>query len=787
MRSFCPIPDAFSATPAVISMTTLIGKALLTTFLTTLGLSAQTPFSSDSAIAYLKVLSVKIGPRTMGSPNEMKALQIAVEKFKEFGLSESYIMPMMVAGGDASSNRVNTNSGIAVGVLKGTSDRIIVLGAHIDSASPEIYVANDDGSGSAVILELARVLSHHQHQSTIVFALFCGEEQGLRGSRYFVDHFTDTSKIVMMIQVDMANGSDWLVPLIDTPSKSAPSWLVKASYEEYSKLGYRGLSYPTHFMILNKVVLGGGIGSDHEPFLSKNIPAIDFTSDVTDPIHTAQDNFENLRVNGLRRSGDLVYRLVERFDGGVPEEKTATYVLMQIGSSLFFVPNGLLFAIVGLPVVVAVIALLRVRKRRTETEKSLRRKIPAFKMFLLIIIIQTCVWYSENIVGLIKGVRFPWFSNPDGYHILAGLGGIIGIWIALNAARRLKLSCDPYRWYVRTLIFLMIFLLLSLLRGPALAIYPAFALCLLSAALLVKNPLLKLVLWGFSPLMMYSMMFSECSKLIARSMVLFSYPTEIWQSLMIHGAYILFFSIYAFPFLLGFAAIYHDSGVDLLWLKAYRKPAGAAISGFLFLGTCGWLSLQPSYTSEWKQNIIVEQKMNLTTGENSIGVRSPEYLKGSRIHGTKIDTLITHKVNRVDIASSATVESPWVRCERMMRASMDSGTTYDGTVNLRMKFRPYTLRVSYSSAKARFGDVRSSFVFNKTEHSITLNWYSFPDTSLIIPLHFNITGSDTILQTIEAVFIQQAEPIIVTKELSNVSSRSTVTMTEQFTGTRNRQ
>ena len=50
---------------------------------------------------------------------------------------------------------------------------------------------------------------------------------------------------------------------------------------------------------------------------AKGIPAIDFTSDVSYPIHTPLDNWANFNPDGLPRTGDLVLRLFERFDGGV--------------------------------------------------------------------------------------------------------------------------------------------------------------------------------------------------------------------------------------------------------------------------------------------------------------------------------------------------------------------------------------------------------------------------------------------------------------------------------------
>ena len=79
-------------------------------------------------------------------------------------------------------------------VLKGTTDpdRIYVVTGHYDSRNSTnenitdpAPGANDDGSGTAVSLECARVLSKHKFPATIIFLTVAGEEQGLNGSRHF--------------------------------------------------------------------------------------------------------------------------------------------------------------------------------------------------------------------------------------------------------------------------------------------------------------------------------------------------------------------------------------------------------------------------------------------------------------------------------------------------------------------------------------------------------------------------------------------------------------------------
>ncbi|MEW5974663.1 MAG: M28 family metallopeptidase [Acidobacteriota bacterium] len=75
-----------------------------------------------------------------------------------------------------------------------SKDRIFVVSAHYDSrasdpldASSPAPGANDDASGTAVVMELARVMSKYEFDATLTFLLFAGEEQGLLGSAHWAD------------------------------------------------------------------------------------------------------------------------------------------------------------------------------------------------------------------------------------------------------------------------------------------------------------------------------------------------------------------------------------------------------------------------------------------------------------------------------------------------------------------------------------------------------------------------------------------------------------------------
>ena len=84
-----------------------------------------------------------------------------------------------------------------VAVQRGTTDpnRVVIITGHIDSRVTDVMNAtaaapgaNDDGSGTAAVIEAARVLSRHRFPATIVYAVLSGEEQGLHGGRILANY-----------------------------------------------------------------------------------------------------------------------------------------------------------------------------------------------------------------------------------------------------------------------------------------------------------------------------------------------------------------------------------------------------------------------------------------------------------------------------------------------------------------------------------------------------------------------------------------------------------------------
>src|SRR5207302_9612622 len=104
-----------------------------------------------------------------------------------------------------------TEIGAILAIQKGTTDpdRVVVISGHIDSrvsdamnATSDAPGANDDGSGTAAVIEAARVLSKHSFPATLVFAVLSGEEQGLYGGHVLANH---AAKQGWRVEADLNN------------------------------------------------------------------------------------------------------------------------------------------------------------------------------------------------------------------------------------------------------------------------------------------------------------------------------------------------------------------------------------------------------------------------------------------------------------------------------------------------------------------------------------------------------------------------------------------------------
>ena len=205
-----------------------------------------------------------------------------------------------------------------VGILPGSDPTLtgqnIVIGAHYDhvgfghygirdsSAEGQIHHgADDNASGTAVLLQLAAQLSRSQMKParTIVFAAFSGEELGLHGSRHYVNYPPlSLSSTKAMLNLDMVGRlRDNRLTVFGTHSAKELSAIV---LEEAQQLGLQ----------INE---SDSVGrSDQMSFYNKKVPALHFFTGIHPDYHRPSDTWEKLNIEGMGKITDLVSRVVER-------------------------------------------------------------------------------------------------------------------------------------------------------------------------------------------------------------------------------------------------------------------------------------------------------------------------------------------------------------------------------------------------------------------------------------------------------------------------------------------
>lgn len=107
-------------------------------------------------------------------------------------------------------------------LLPGATDEVIVIGAHLDHLGPGFPGADDNASGVAAVLGIARALRHERLGRSILFVFFAAEEQGLLGSKQLVAAPpVPLGNIKAMVNLDMVGR-----PLLDAFRYRAPLFLV---------------------------------------------------------------------------------------------------------------------------------------------------------------------------------------------------------------------------------------------------------------------------------------------------------------------------------------------------------------------------------------------------------------------------------------------------------------------------------------------------------------------------------------------------------------------------------
>jgi glutaminyl-peptide cyclotransferase len=269
----------------------------------------ETTGGFDGARAYKHVEQlVAIGPHSAGSEGIQRAQEYIVGQLKSFGCpveEENFHAPSTPVGDVAMKNIVVK--------IPSANPNIIIFSSHYDTKRIANFVGADDaGSSTGVLLELARLLCARKNAEDIWLAFFDGEEafnpnwadpDNTYGSRELAASLAlsgDLRRVKAMILVDMVGPTN---PVYKREYNSTP-WLTDILWSTAARLGYGRVFVDDR----------ANISDDHLSFLKRDIPAADIIDLEVPYWHTTQDTLDKVDPRTLAITGHVLIESVPELE-----------------------------------------------------------------------------------------------------------------------------------------------------------------------------------------------------------------------------------------------------------------------------------------------------------------------------------------------------------------------------------------------------------------------------------------------------------------------------------------
>ena len=272
--------------------------------------SADQTGGFDGKRAYDQVAKqVSYGPRPAGSPALAKLQDYLEAGLKAYGCTtetDSF-------SADTPAGRLLMKNFLVK--IPGEKPGIILLGTHYDTKRLDNFVGADDaGSSTGVMMELARLLCKHPPQKYAVWiAFFDGEEavnpqwkdpDNRYGSRQMAAKLAasgDLKNVRAFILADLVGANNLLVKPEENSTKSLNELVWKIA----AQLGYQNI-------FVNEEILG--VSDDHLSFLSRKVPSVDLINlnTSTGYWHTPQDTMDKISPKSLAIVGNVILETIKQ-------------------------------------------------------------------------------------------------------------------------------------------------------------------------------------------------------------------------------------------------------------------------------------------------------------------------------------------------------------------------------------------------------------------------------------------------------------------------------------------
>lgn len=266
-------------------------------------------FDTDRAFAHIRALSEAIGIREAGSSGYRKAADYAAEQLASFGYKVGRQRVALPAG---ESQGVPVAAGETQNVIAkppgyDPAEPHLLVGAHLDTVAVTAG-ANDNASGSAVLLELARVASTTRPKVPLIFVLFGGEErrrQGVGGATFGSRHYLAT-----MSKAEAKSLAGVFV--LDMVGAGPVAYICHAALTEKDLVDFavavgKRLKLPSQKRIVT------GYFSDHAPFERAGYMVAWMWSGEHATLHTPRDTMAIVQRASVSRVGRIAWETLRTF------------------------------------------------------------------------------------------------------------------------------------------------------------------------------------------------------------------------------------------------------------------------------------------------------------------------------------------------------------------------------------------------------------------------------------------------------------------------------------------
>lgn len=293
--------------------------------------------NSEATLHDLQQLSSdKLQGRKVGTTGSLLAQSYIISHFRKYQLqsfSTQFQHPFFFLRGFSSFSGTNL-----VGYLEGReyNDKLIVITAHYDhlgGRSSHIYNgANDNASGVAALLNLARYFSAHQPAYNLVFVATDAEESGLQGAKALIDQaLFDIANVVLNINLDMlAHGTrKRTLYVAGTKENKQFKPLIKRLSNEFKtnqfklRMGHDNRSNKRSSIAQS---VNWKNASDHAVFRKLGIPYLYFGVEINQDYHSIKDTFERIQPDFYIRAVTVITKILDELQQLQPEEFDSNFV-----------------------------------------------------------------------------------------------------------------------------------------------------------------------------------------------------------------------------------------------------------------------------------------------------------------------------------------------------------------------------------------------------------------------------------------------------------------------------